>query len=252
MRLSRPLLFFDLETTGLDVGSDRIVEIAFLKWFPDGHTEEFETRVNPGIPIPAHVSEVHHIYDEDVAQAPSFADIADQVLELMRGCDLAGYNCLRFDIPLLAEELLRAGRSFNVDDYHCIDVMNIFLARMPRTLAGAMAYYCHGEVEDAHSALGDSKATMAVLQGQLRMYHDLPSSVEKLAEYSHVRQTADLAGMLLYDAQGEAVYNFGKYKGQRVKDVHATNPGYYAWIQERDFPQYTKLTLRRVLGKENS
>lgn len=246
LELSRPLVFFDLETTGLDITLDRIVEIAMIRLNPDGTREEWVARVNPGRPISPEATAVHGICDEDVAYEPKFEALAPKVQELLKDADLAGYNSTRFDIPMLAEELLRAGYFFSLDEHRCVDVFNIFTKKEGRTLADAVRFYCDRELENAHSALADIRATIDVLQGQLKRYPDLQPEVSWLAEYSTQRRTADIAGRLHYDGQGRVIFSFGKYKGQPVAEVFRRDPGYYSWILGADFPEYTKRVLTEI------
>lgn len=247
LELTRPLVFFDLETTGLDVSKDRIVEIAILREELDGTLIEFNKRVNPGIPIPPHVSMVHGITDEDVANAPKFDEIAERVLSIFEGADIAGYNSTRFDIPLLYEEFSRAGLDFNINDHALLDAQAIFLRHEPRTLSGAYAHYCGKKLINAHSALADARATREVLLAQVERYDDLPRDVKGLAAYCLETMPADLAGRLLYDVFGNVVFNFGKFKGRTVEDVLREEPGYVDWVLRGDFPLLTKELLVRLV-----
>ena len=246
LQLNRPLCVFDLETTGTSVGKDRIVEISILKVFPDGHRETYTYRVNPEMPIPAESTAVHGIGDEDVANSPTFKEIAPTLLSILHGSDLAGYNSNRFDVPLLAEELLRAGQDFDADKIQLIDVQTIFHKMEPRALHAAYRYYCDKELDNAHSAEADTLATWEILQAQLERYEDLATDVPALSEFTVQRKTADLAGYILYDESGAEVFGFGKYKNQRVKDVFAKDLGYYGWLQNADFPLYTKKVLTAI------
>lgn len=244
LNLKNPLLFFDLETTGLDISRDRIVEIAAVKVFPDGHVEEKRRLINPTIPIPKEAQDVHHISDEDVKDQPTFKQVAKSLAQWMEGCDIAGYNSTRFDIPLLAEEFLRAGVDFDFRKRKLIDVQVIFHKMEQRTLVAAYAFYCNKNLEDAHSALGDVRATYEVLKAQLDRYQDtLQNDVEKLSEFTTVTRMADYAGRIAYNENDEAVFNFGKHKGRRVIDVLRTEPSYYDWMMNGDFTLDTKKVL---------
>lgn len=246
LQLVRPLVFFDLETTGLDVSSARVVEVAMIREEPSGELEEFRSLVNPGIPIPPHVSAIHHIYDKDVANAPTFAEVAPRILSLLDGADIAGYNSSRFDVPLLYEEMSRAGVAFDPFAYALVDSLTIFQRHEPRTLAGAYARYCGGALEDSHSALSDVRATREVLHAQLACHADLPRDVGGLSAYCAEDGPADLVGRLRYDSEGEVVFSFGKYKDQRVKEVMHRERGYYDWMMRSDFPLLTKQLLSRL------
>lgn len=246
LQLDFPLVFFDLETTGLDVATSRIVEVAMLREEPDGELIEFSSLVNPEIPIPPHTTAIHRIRDEDVVDAPVFRQIAPRILELMEGAAIAGYNSSRFDVPLLFEEMARADVELDLSKYPLIDALTIFQRHEPRTLAGAYARYCGGQLEDAHSALADVRATREVLHAQVGCYDDLPEEVSGLAAYCAQDQSADLAGRLLFDSEGEVVFNFGKHKSQRVKDVFRSERGYYDWLMRSDFPLLTKQLLAKL------
>lgn len=245
--LERPLVCFDLETTGLDLAIDRIVEIAMVRVEPDGTRSEWVQRVNPGMPIPKESTAVHGITDEDVREMPRFAEVAPRVVQTIEGADLAGYNSNRFDVPMLAEELLRAGYPFDLDSHHCVDAMVIFMKHEERTLEAAMRFYCDRDIPKAHCALDDARAALDVLYAQVERYEDLEGNVEALAKYSTQRKTADLAGRLVYDAGGEVMFSFGKYKNRLVKDVIAEDPGYLSWIMNADFPEYTKHVIARIV-----
>ena len=251
LKLNRPLCFFDLETTGVDVARDRIVEISVCKVFPNGTQEVKTWLVNPGVHIPEAVSAIHGITDEKVAGEPTFDKIAPKVYEMIKDSDLAGYNSNRFDIPMLAEELLRAGIDFDMGNRVAVDVQAIFYKKEPRTLSAAYMYYCGAELEGAHGAQADTLATYQVLKSQLDRYPDLPNDIGALSEYTTQRKTADFAGFIAYDAQGDEVFTFGKYKGCKVASVLENDPGYAGWILEKDFPLYTKrvITAIRLRGK---
>lgn len=256
LQMTRPLVFFDLETTGLSIATDRIVEISYIKLFPDRSTRSKTMRLKPvcwkngmevQMPIPEEATAVHGIKDEDVANCPTFKDVAPQLVTVFEDADLAGYNSTRFDVPLLAEEFLRAGQTIDLKSKHMLDAYTIFQRHEPRTLTAAYRFYCNKELEGAHSALADTQAAMEVLMAQLDHYQDIPQSVEKLSEYLvGDKQSADFAGRVLYDAQGKEIFNFGKYKGQRVADVFRRDHGYYTWLLDSDFPEYTKSVFKRV------
>ena len=240
LRLERPIMFFDLETTGTNILRDRIVEISMIKVYPDGHDLQRTVRVNPGMPIPAEATAVHHITDADVADKPLFADIAPQLAESFAGCDIAGFNSNRFDVPMLAEEFARVGVDFDFTAPRYVDVQTIFHKKEQRTLSAAYRFYCDKDLEGAHSANADTRATYEVLLAQLERYADLPCDIDGLSDFSMQQKNVDLAGRLVYDDQHREVINFGKYKGQLAADVLQKDPGYYNWIQQGDFPSETK------------
>ena len=248
LNLQNPIIFFDLETTGVDVAKDRIVELCYIKVFPNGNEESKSMRINPGIPIPKKVSEVHGIYDEDVKDCPMFKDIAADLYKTFQDSDLAGFNSNRFDIPLLCEEFLRQGIDFDVAKRKCIDVQNIYHKLERRTLVAAYRYYCGKDLENAHSALADTRATLEVLEAQLDKYPaDLQNNVEFLAEYSKMNNNVDFAGRIVRDDKGVEVFNFGKHKGKPVKDVLLRlDPSYYSWMMQGDFAQNTKQVLTKI------
>ncbi len=246
LKLTRPLVFFDLETTGLNVGSDRIVELSYHKIFPNGSTESKTYRINPEMHIPETSSAIHGIYDEDVRDCPVFAQIAKEFVQVIKGCDLAGYNSNNFDIPLLAEELIRAEMDFDLKKMHFIDAYVIFMKNEPRNLSAAYKFYCGKNLEDAHTAFADTQATYEVLMAQVEKYENLPDTVEALADYTTFSKSADFAGRIGYDQAGKEIFNFGKYKGLRVADVFQKDPSYYSWMMNGDFPQYTKKVITRI------
>ena len=253
LNLTNPLLFFDLETTGLSVAHDRIVEIAAVKVFPDGHTEEKRRYINPEMPIPKEAQEVHHITDEMVKDQPTFKQIAKSLAQWMEGCDIAGYNSTKFDIPLLAEEFLRAGVEFDFRKRKLIDVQNIFHKMEQRTLVAAYAFYCNKDLEGAHSALEDTKATYEVLKAQLDKYDGaLQNDVKFLADFTTRNRLADYAGRFILDDNDCPVFNFGKYKGRKVEDVLRNEPGYYDWMMNGDFTLDTKRVLTQIYTKTRS
>ncbi|MDZ7739436.1 MAG: 3'-5' exonuclease [Bacteroidales bacterium] len=246
LNLKRPIAFFDLETTGINIAKDRIVEISVIKIHPGGKEEWFTERLKPGIPISPQASAIHGISDEDVKDCPSFGEIAKNLARFLEGCDLAGYNALRFDIPLLAEEFLREEIDFDIRKRRCVDVQVIFHKKEQRTLSAALKFYCKKELEDAHSAKADTEATYEILKAQLDMYTDLDNDIDKLAEFSKQNKFADLAGRIIYNAKGQEVFNFGKHRGRPVEDVLMKEPSYYAWMMDGDFPQYTKKLLTEI------
>ncbi len=246
LNLSRPIIFFDLETTGTDIMRDRIVEISMIKVMPDGSDIQRTVRVNPGCPIPAEATAIHHITDADVADKPAFREIAPALAESFAGCDIAGFNSNRFDIPLLAEEFARAGIDFDFSAARFVDVQTIFHKREQRTLSAAYRFYCSKELEEAHSANADTRATYEVLMAQLDHYGDLPNDIALLAEYSTQNRNVDLMGRLIYDDLHREVINFGKYKGQLAADVLRRDPGYFSWIQQGEFPSNTKRAFMAI------
>ncbi len=246
LKLHKPLCIFDLETTGINVAKDRIVEICVLKVNPDASRESKTWLVNPETPIPKEASAVHGIFDEDVKDAPTFKEIASKIMTMISGCDLGGFNSNRFDVPLLAEELLRAGVDFDLNKFKLVDAQTIFHKMEPRNLSAAYKFYCKKELENAHSAEADVMATFEVLDAQVGHYPDLPKDVAGLSDFSYHNKFADLAGMIHFDEDDQEIFAFGKYKGQRVKDVFTKDIGYYGWIQNADFPLYTKKILTAI------
>ena len=246
LNLANPLVFFDLETTGVNICKDRIVEISYLKISPNGKEEGKTRRINPGMPIPREATAIHGITDEDVKDCSTFKEIAKSLASQIEGCDLAGFNSNRFDIPLLAEEFLRANVNIDLSKRKFVDVQTIFHKMEQRTLQAAYKFYCDKELDDAHSAEADTKATYEVLKAQLDRYPDLKNDVKFLSEYSSFTNNVDFAGRMIYNDKGEEVINFGKYKGRLVTDVLQTDPGYYAWIMGGDFPLNTKQKLTEI------
>lgn len=246
LKLHKPFCVFDLETTGTNVSKDRIVEICVLKVNPDASRESKTWLVNPGMFIPKEASEIHGITDEDVKNAPKFSEIAPKIMEMIAGSDLGGFNSNRFDVPLLAEELLRAGIDFDLSKFKLVDTQTIYHKMEPRNLSAAYRFYCGKELENAHSAEADVLATFEVLDAQVAHYEDLPNDISGLSELSFHHKFADLAGMIHFDPDGQEIFAFGKYKGQRVKDVFQKDIGYYGWIQNADFPLYTKKVLTGI------
>jgi len=246
LALKNPIVFFDLETTGTNIVSDRIVEIAYLKIFPNGNEESKRYLVNPEMPIPQEVTAIHGISDEDVKNEPVFKELAKIIAKDIEGCDLAGYNSARFDLPLLAEEFLRANVDIDLAKRKMIDVQVIFHKMEQRTLSAAYKFYCNSELTNAHTAEADTRATYEVLKAQLDRYDNLKNDVAFLADFSAQHKNADLAGRIIFNDKNEEVFNFGKYKGRRVEDVLNEDMGYYGWIMNGDFSLYTKKVLTEV------
>ena len=251
LNLRNPLVFFDLETTGTDTVHDRIVEISYLKIYPNGKQEQKTKRINPEMPIPAGASAIHGIMDEDVKDCPTFKQIARSLANHIEGADLAGFNSSRFDLPLLAEEFLRAGVDIDFSKRKMIDVQIIFHKKEQRTLEAAYKFYCDKTLEDAHSAEADTLATYEVLKAQLDKYPDLENDVEKLAsEYSFFNNNVDLAGRIIRDENGIEIFNFGKHKGKSVVEVLKKEPSFYAWMMDADFALNTKQALTKIKLRE--
>lgn len=246
LKLYKPLCVFDLETTGTNVGKDRIVEICILKVNPDASRESKTWKVNPEMPIPKESSAIHGIYDADVAEAPTFKDIAPKILEMITGTDLGGFNSNRFDVPLLAEELLRAGLDFDLSKFKLVDAQTIYHKMEPRNLSAAYNFYCQKTLENAHSAEADVLATFEVLDAQVGHYEDLPKEIAGLSEFSFHSKFADLAGMIHFNDKEQEIFAFGKYKGHVVKEVFQKDIGYYGWLQSADFPLYTKKIFTKI------
>lgn len=246
LALKNPIVFFDLETTGTNIVSDRIVEIAYLKIYPNGNEESKRYLVNPEMPIPHEVTAIHGISDEDVKNEPVFKELAKIIAKDIEGCDLAGYNSVRFDLPLLAEEFLRANVDIDLAKRKMIDVQVIFHKMEQRTLSAAYKFYCNSELTNAHTAEADTRATYEVLKAQLDRYDNLKNDVAFLADFSAQHKNADLAGRIIFNDKNEEVFNFGKYKGRRVEDVLNEDMGYYGWIMNGDFSLYTKKVLTEV------
>ncbi|MBZ4652212.1 MAG: DEDDh 3-5 exonuclease domain family [Proteiniphilum sp.] len=247
LNLKNPLVFFDLETTGINITHDRIVEISFLKVYPNGKEEIKSRRINPEMPIPPQATAIHGITDEDVKDCPTFKQVARSLADQLEGCDLAGFNSSRFDVPMLAEEFLRAGVDFDMSKRKFVDVQIIFHKKEQRTLEAAYAFYCNRQLEDAHSAEADTRATYEVLKSQLDRYPDLTNDVEALSkEYSSFNNNVDFAGRIIYNDQGVEVFNFGKHRGKPVVEVLAKEPSYYSWMMDGDFPLNTKQVLTKI------
>lgn len=251
LNLKNPIIFFDLETTGTDTVRDRIVEISYLKVSPNGKEESKTKRLNPEMPIPAGASAIHGIYDEDVKDCPTFKQIAKSLAAQMEGCDLAGFNSSRFDVPLLAEEFLRAGIDIDFSKRKMIDVQIIFHKKEQRTLEAAYRFYCDKTLENAHSAEADTRATYEVLKAQLDRYPDLVNDMATLSEeFSFFNNNVDLAGRIILDENGVEVFNFGKHKGKPVIEVLKKEPSFYAWMMDADFPLNTKQVLTKIKLRE--
>lgn len=264
LNLIRPLAFFDLETTGINVGSDRIVEIAILKAMPDGSELVKTLRVHPDMPIPLQSSLIHGIYDKDIADAPKFNEVAAEIAEFIGDADLAGYNSNRFDIPVLLEEFLRAGVDFDMTGRRFVDVQNVFHQMEQRTLRAAYKFYCNQDIINAHSAEADIKATYHVLLAQLDRYENVDfedkqgnisqpvkNDVDALHAFTNMNKPVDFAGRMVFNENGEEVFNFGKHKNKTVEQVFDTEPSYYAWMKQGDFPLYTKKKLEEIWTRWN-
>lgn len=246
LNLTKPIVFFDLESTGLNPVTDRIVEISMLKVHPGGNEEVLTYRVNPGVPIPKESSAIHGIFDQDIKNEPVFKDLSRQILDFIKGCDLGGYNSNRFDVPLLAEEFERAGVEIDIKKLKLVDVQVIFFKQEPRTLAGAYKFYCDKILENAHSAEADVRATWEILKAQVERYDKLENNVDSLSAMSNADKFADLAGRLVHDSEKNVLFNFGKHKGKKVSDVFKREASYYDWMMKGDFPAYTKKLITRI------
>ena len=246
LKLNRPICFFDLETTVIDVAKDRIVEISIFKVFPNGNKESKTWLVNPTIPIPQQATAIHGISNEKVANEPTFNELASQVHNMIKDSDLAGFNSDRFDIPLLAEELLRAEVDFDMKNRVSIDVQTIFHKKEERTLSAALKFYCGKSLENAHSAEADTMATYEILKAQLERYNDLENDMKSLSEFTTRKKFVDFAGFIALNDKGQEIFTFGKNKNQLVEEVLEKEPGYFGWIQGADFPLYTKKVLTGI------
>jgi len=251
LKLERPLAIFDLEATGLNITSDRIVEIAIIRIDPDGKKMTYERCINPEMEISKEATEVHGISNEDVANAPKLKDVVSEVIDFIKDCDLAGFNSNKFDLPMLAEELLRVGSDYDLSQVKHIDVQNIFHKMEQRTLSAAYQFYCDKSLENAHAAFADAEATWEVLDAQVARYSELENNVDFLATFSLYGDVkrADFAGRLAFDKNGEVTYNFGKHKGKSVAQVATEEPGYYGWMMDADFPLYTKQQLKAEMER---
>lgn len=247
LNLQKPLAFFDLETTGINIATDRIVEIAIVKVLPDNTRETYVKKINPTIPIPIEISEIHGIYDVDIIDCPKFEEIAEEVKSFIENCDLAGYNSNRFDIPVLVEEMLRAGLDIEIEKRQLIDVQNVFHKMEQRTLVAAYKFYCNKDLTNAHSAEADTIATLEVLESQLDRYSELENSVEFLTEFSTMgMKTFDFAKRIAFDKEERPIFNFGKHKGRLVKDIFKKDPAYFSWIMKGDFSLDTKNKFKKI------
>ncbi|WP_136480548.1 3'-5' exonuclease [Cognatitamlana onchidii] len=246
LNLSKPICFFDLETTGINITSDRIVEISILKVYPNGTEESKTWLVNPEMPIPKETTAIHGISDENVANESPFKELAKEVYNMIKDSDLGGFNSNRFDIPLLAEEMLRAGIDFDMKNRLAVDVQTIFHKMEQRTLSAAYKFYCNENLEDAHSAEADTKATYEVLKAQVEKYDELENNTKFLAAFSSRKKFADFAGFIAYNKKGEECFSFGKHKGKLVTEVLEKEPGYFGWLLNADFPLYTKKVLTAI------
>jgi DNA polymerase-3 subunit epsilon len=244
--LKRPLVIFDLETTGINTAADRIVEICMIKVFPEGQEEMRTYRINPEMPIPPQATAVHGISDEDVADKPTFKSLANELNNFLKECDFGGFNSNKFDFPMLVEEFYRTGIEFEVEKRRFIDAQRIFHFKEPRNLKAAYKFYCDMDLENAHSAEADTMATWAVLKAQIERYEDLPNEIDGLHRMSGQNNLADLAGRFIKNEQEEILFNFGKHKGKTVKQVLKDEPGYYKWMMDGDFAQQTKNVLTRI------
>ncbi len=265
LNLKRPLAFFDLETTGTNLGIDRIVEISVIKLYPDGSEEVKTWRINPGMPIPLESSLVHGIYDEDLKGELFFKDLAAEIAAFVGASDLAGYNSNKFDIPMLMEEFLRADVLFDLDNRHFVDVQNIFHQMEQRTLKAAYQFYCDKQIVNAHSAEADTRATMEVLLAQVAKYEKtewedkkgnrsfpVVNDIEALHKFTNLSRPVDFAGRMVFNEQGQEIFNFGKHKGKAVEDVLRSEPSYYSWMMQGDFPLYTKRKLEEIYSRWNA
>ena len=249
LKLERPIIFFDLETTGLTIGKDHIVELCYIRLEPNGNERAETLRFNPGVPISKEASEVNGITDKDVKDCPTFAEKAPELAKVFEGCDLAGYNSNRFDVPMLVEEFALCGIDIHVMEKKLVDVQNIFHKMEQRTLVAAYRFYCGKELENAHSALADTRATLEVLEAQLDRYPELKNDVPFLADFSQIFRGVDLACRFVYDENNVEIVNFGKYKGQAVKDVLKKDPNFRHWMLQGEFTMNTKQTIERLALK---
>ena len=252
LNLNKPIVFFDLETTGTDVAKDHIVELCYIKIYPCGNEDSKAMRLRPvdalgqTVHIPEQASAVHGIYDDDVKDCPTFKEIANDLLHVLNDCDLAGYNSNYFDIPLLVEEFLRVGINLDLTNSKFVDVCVIFKKMEQRTLSAAYKFYCKKELENAHSALADTQATVDVLEAQLDFYPELQNDIQYLSDFSTSGNNIDFAGRIVKNDKNQPVFNFGKYKGQSVKEVLAKDPSYYTWMMQGDFTLNTKQVLKKI------
>ncbi|MGC9330565.1 MAG: exonuclease domain-containing protein [Bacteroidales bacterium] len=246
LELTKPLVFFDIETTGMNIAKDRIVEIAFLKLFPDGSRETKLQRINPEMHIPEETTQILGISDEDVENSPTFKQVAKKIAGFIEGCDLAGFNSNKFDLPMLAEEFIRADVDVDLKRHRNIDVQVIFHKMEQRTLSAAYKFYCKKDLADAHSAMADTSATFEILEAQIQHYKSLKADVDSLSEFSSYKNNVDFAGRIVYNDKQQEIFNFGKYKNMSVENVLSKDPSYYGWMMKRDFPLYTKKVLTNI------
>ena len=249
LQLARPIAFFDLETTGVNLATDRIIEVAIIKILPDGSRQVKRKLINPGIPIPAETTAIHGITDEMVKDAPSFKQCGNELKQFIENCDMGGYNSNRFDIPILMEEFLRAGMEVDLSTRKMVDVQHIFYKMEPRTLTAAYKYYCDKELVDAHSAEADVNATIDVFMSQIERYPHLGNSLESILGIIGEDKVVDYARRFIFDEKGVEVFNFGKHKGRPVVDVLKAEPQYYDWMMRGDFPLHTKQKLTEILNR---
>ncbi len=246
MILHRPIVFFDIEATGLSITKDRIVQISLLKIFPNGQEESKTFTVNPGIPIPPEVVAIHGITDDMVKDKPGFKTVAKEIHSFMNDCDLSGFNLLKFDVPMLLEEFIRVEMDFDIEERHIVDVQAIYHKMEQRTLVAAYKFYCEKELENAHDAEADTKATFEVFKAQLQRYKDLKKDLPGIIEFLGVNNRVDLEGRIVKNEKGEEVFNFGKHKGKKVTQVFENEPSYYNWILDGEFSGYTKKVVQRI------
>lgn len=249
LKLAKPIVFLDIESTGVNVATDRIIEISLLKVHPDSSEESLTLRINPTIPIPEESQKIHGISDADVANEPTFAERAADIAVFIKGCDLGGYNSNKFDIPMLAEEFARSNTDIDLKKMRLIDVQVIFFKMEPRTLSAAYQFYCQKNLDNAHAAEADVRATWEIFKAQLERYDNLSDTVDEISEFSSQSRAADFAGRIVYNDQGVELFNFGKHKGKLVVDVFTKEPSYYNWMMQGDFPEYTKRVITRVYLK---
>lgn len=250
LNLKRPLAFIDIESTGVNIKRDRIIDLAIVKLLPDGSRDTQVFRVNPGMPIPKISTSIHGITDEDVKDSPLFATVAQKVADCLKDCDIAGYGIIQFDIPLLEEEFRRASVKFGINDRSIIDSLRIFHMNEPRDLSAAVSFYCNGNHEDAHTALADVEATIKVLEGQFAMYYDLPTDPVELSDYCCLSKPdwVDRTGKLVWGSDDEATINFGKNQGRKLKDLVKTDRSFLDWILRKDFPHDFQEIIREALA----
>lgn len=246
INLERPIVFFDIESTGLSIIKDRIVEISFLKVFPDKNEERKTYRINPTIPISAEASSIHGIYDSDVKDQPTFDQVGNEIFQFIGSSDLGGFNLLKFDIPMIMEEFIRIGIDFELSGREIIDVQVIFHKMEERTLSAAYRFYCNSELMNAHSAEADTVATYEVFKAQLERYHQLQTSIRSISEFTGLNKRVDLEGRIILNQKNEEIFNFGKHKGKTVESVFSSEPTYYNWMMDGEFPAYTKKVITDI------